>query len=143
MTTEFIWPIRVYYEDTDAGGVVYYANYLKYYERARTEWLNQLKINQVELLDKNIVFVVTKAEIEYLKPAKLNNELVVKSRIIKVTAASVEFEQKIILEEKGLEEKGPSILLNRANIKVACLKLNSFSPCRIPAIVKEEFQRVS
>ena len=138
MTTEFIWPIRVYYEDTDAGGVVYYANYLKYYERARTEWLNQLKINQVELLDKDIVFVVTKAEIEYLKPAKLNNELVVKSRINKVSAASVEFEQKIILEQEG-----QSILLNRANIKVACLKLNSFSPCRIPTIVKEEFQRVS
>jgi acyl-CoA thioester hydrolase len=138
MTTEFIWPIRVYYEDTDAGGVVYYANYLKFYERARTEWLNKMNINQVELLDKNIVFVVTNAEIEYLKPAKLNNELVVKSRINKVSAASVEFEQELMLEKKG-----QSILLNRANVKVACLKLNSFSPCRIPAIVKEEFQRVS
>lgn len=138
MTTEFIWPIRVYYEDTDAGGVVYYANYLKFYERARTEWLNKMQVNQVELLDKDIVFVVTKAEIEYLKPAKFNNELVVKSRINKISAASVEFEQKIILEEKG-----QSTLLNRASIKVACLKLNSFSPCRIPANVKEEFQRVS
>jgi len=138
MTTEFIWPIRVYYEDTDAGGVVYYANYLKFYERARTEWLNKMQINQVELLDQNIVFVVTKAEIDYLKPAKFNNELVVKSRIIKISAASVEFEQKIILEEKR-----QSVLLNRASIKVACLKHNSFSPCRIPANVKEEFQRVS
>ena len=54
MTTEFIWPIRGYYEDTDAGGVVYYANYLKYYERARTEWLNNIKFNKVELLNNNI-----------------------------------------------------------------------------------------
>ncbi len=154
MTTEFIWPIRVYYEDTDAGGVVYYANYLKFYERARTEWLNKMNVDQVELLAKDIVFVVTKAEIEYLKPAKLNSELVVKSRINKVRAASVEFEQELWLEpavdnkqssanNKVLEKNGQSILLNRANIKVACLKLNSFSPCRIPTNVKEEFQRVS
>ena len=146
MTTEFIWPIRVYYEDTDAGGVVYYANYLKFYERARTEWLNHLDINQVEMLDNDVAFVVTRAEIDYLKPAKLNNELVVKSRILKVSAASVEFEQQLFLQDKSDKDKNlllNPVLLNRANIKVACLKLKSFSPCRIPAKVKEEFQRVS
>jgi len=138
MTTEFNWPIRVYYEDTDAGGVVYHANYLKFYERARTEWLNALAVNQVEMLRQDRVFVVTKAEIEYLKPAKLNNELLVISRIVKVNAASVEFQQQLVLKDKN-----QSMLLNKANIKVACLKLNTFSPCRIPAKVKEEFQRVS
>lgn len=138
MTTEFTWPIRVYYEDTDAGGVVYYANYLKFYERARTEWLNQMAINQVELLGNDLAFVVTKAEIEYLKPATLNNELVVISKINKVSAASVEFEQILLLKENQ-----KSILLNKAFIKVACLKLKTFSPCRIPTKVKEEFQRVS
>ena len=143
MTTEFIWPIRVYYEDTDAGGVVYYANYLKFYERARTEWLNQMNINQIELLEKDIAFVVTKAEIEYLKPAKLNNTLVVRSRIKKVSVASIEFEQELLLEDYDLEENEQPILLNKANIKVACLKLDTFSPCRIPTKIKEEFQRAS
>jgi len=137
MTTEFIWPIRVYYEDTDAGGVVYYANYLKFYERARTEWLNHLQVNQIELLDRDIVFVVTRAEVDYLKPARLNDQLQVKSRIKKVSAASVEFEQELFLKQND-----QLIILNRAAIKVASLKLNTFSPCRMPAKVKEEFQRV-
>lgn len=162
MITEFIWPIRVYYEDTDAGGIVYYANYLKFYERARTEWLNHLKINQAELLKHNIVFVVTKAEIDYLKPARFNDQLIVKTALIKVSAATIEFEQTIYLEAKeqlivesqkkrmdNYEQQNhiqqnhqPAILLNKATIKVACLKLESFSPCRMPTTIKEEFQRV-
>ncbi len=137
MSIEFNWPIRVYYEDTDAGGVVYYANYLKFYERARTEWLNHLNINQVELLKNDLVFVVAKAEIEYIKPAKLNNKCIVKSKIVKVSAASIEFEQQLVIEK---EDK--LLVLNRANVKVACLKLQTFSPCRMPAKIKEEFQRV-
>ena len=137
MNNEFIWPIRVYYEDTDAGGVVYYANYLKFYERARTEWLNHMQINQTELLDNNCAFVVTRAEVDYIKPARLNNELIVKTQISRVSAASVEFDQELFLKKD--EQK---TLLNRAHIKVACLKLDSFSPCRLPAKVKEEFQRV-
>jgi len=137
MTTEFIWPVRVYYEDTDAGGVVYYANYLKFYERARTEWLNHLQINQNELLDKDIAFVVTRAEVDYLRPARLNDQLQVKTRITKVSAASVEFKQELYLQKNE-----QLILLNRAAIKVASLKLNTFSPCRMPTKVKEEFQRV-
>jgi len=140
MTTEFTWSIRVYYEDTDAGGVVYYANYLKFYERARSEWLNKMKVDQVDLLNQNMGFVVTKAKIDYLKPAKLNDNLVIKTRIKNVKAASVEFEQELFLEDTYLNK---TILLNKANIKVACLKLKTFSPCRIPATIKEEFQRVS
>jgi len=141
MSIEFNWPIRVYYEDTDAGGIVYYANYLKFYERARTEWLNHLNINQVELLEHNIVFVVIKANVEYIKPAKFNDQCVVKSRIVKVSAASMEFEQAFYCEFKKDNEL-QSVLLNIASIKVACLKLKSFSPCRIPTTIKEEFQRV-
>jgi len=139
MSTEFTWPVRVYYEDTDAGGVVYYANYLRYFERARTEWLNQMQIDQVELLEQNVAFVVTKAEIDYLKPARLNDELMLISRIKNVRAASVEFEQELFLQDKNLDE---STMLNKANIKVACLKLKTFSPCRIPTTIKEEFLRV-
>ena len=137
MKNEFIWPVRVYYEDTDAGGVVYYANYLRYYERARTEWLNYLQINQTELLENNSAFVVTRAEVDYIKPARLNNRLEVRTKINKVSAASVVF-----LQELFLLDGDQFTLLNKAVIKVACLKLDSFSPCRLPAKVKEEFQRV-
>ncbi|MDQ7051287.1 MAG: YbgC/FadM family acyl-CoA thioesterase [Enterobacterales bacterium] len=141
MTQEFEWSIRVYYEDTDAGGVVYYANYLKFYERARSEWLNQLKINQTQLLDQGIAFVVTRAEVDYLRPARLNQSLLVTSCIDKVTAATVSFEQKLWLCDQNHLNKRE--LLNQASIKVACLKLNTFLPCRLPALVKEELQRVS
>jgi len=137
MSTEFIWPIRVYYEDTDAGGVVYYANYLKYYERARSEWLNQLDIDQPALLQENTVFVVTKVEVDYIRPARLNDRLLVKSRITRLSAAGIIFEQRL-----ELEQESTNIELNRAIVKVACLNLDSFTPCRIPAKVREEFQRV-
>jgi len=146
MPQEFEWPIRVYYEDTDAGGVVYHANYLRFYERARSEWLNHLQINHTQMLDGGVAFVVTHADIEYLKPALLNQCLVITSQIKKVTAARVIFEQQLWLqteEAEKLNNHGNRELLNRAVIKVACLKLKTFSPCRIPAIVKEEFQRVS
>jgi len=133
MPIEFALPIRVYYEDTDAGGVVYHANYLRYFERARTEWLNLLNIDHVEMLQQGIAFVVTKAELDYLKPATLNNELVIKSVIAKLTPARMLFKQTIWRGD---------LLLNKANISVACLKTATFLPCRIPAKIKEEFQRV-
>jgi len=72
MPIEFVWPIRVYYEDTDAGGVVFYANYLKFFERARTEWLNHLGVDQSELLQQNIAFAVKHVDIDYKFPARLN-----------------------------------------------------------------------
>ncbi len=140
MTQEFDWPIRVYYEDTDAGGVVYYANYLKFYERARTEWLNHLDIDQIQLLEEDIAFVVTRAEVDYHQPARLNQKLLVTSRISKITAATLTFEQKLWLLDEAQSNKRE--LLNQAIIKVACLKLKTFSPCRIPAFVKEGLQRV-
>ncbi|MEJ1469461.1 MAG: YbgC/FadM family acyl-CoA thioesterase, partial [Candidatus Sedimenticola sp. (ex Thyasira tokunagai)] len=75
---EFIWPVRVYYEDTDSGGVVYYANYLKFMERARTEWLRQLGFEQDELLEKEgILFAVRRVAVDYLRPARFNDELLV------------------------------------------------------------------
>ena len=154
MNNEFIWPVRVYYEDTDAGGVVYYANYLKFYERARSEWLNQLKIDQPRLLNENIAFVVRKAEIDYIRPAKLNDSLQITTRIHRLRAVSIDFEQEISIvhpehgvgqENRKQENKTAenSTVINRAKIKVACLNINSFIPCRIPNQVKEELQRVS
>lgn len=132
----FTWPVRVYYEDTDAGGVVYYANYLKFFERARSEWLNHLGIDQSNLLKNNLAFAVKRAEVDYHKPARLNDQLEVVSQIIEIGSASLTFKQGIFFphdHQKALSE---------ALVKVVCLKLDSFSPCRLPAIVKEELQRV-
>ncbi len=139
MNSEFIWPIRVYYEDTDAGGVVYYANYLKFYERARSEWLNALKVDQPRLLSEQVAFVVRKAEIDYIKPARLNDNLQIITRINRLKAVSIDFEQQISIIKSGFEPE----LINKVKIKVACLNIESFTPCRIPSQVKEELQRVS
>ena len=139
MNSEFIWPIRVYYEDTDAGGVVYYANYLKFYERARSEWLNALNIDQPRLLSEQVAFVVRKAEIDYIKPARLNDSLQIITRIKRLKAVSIDFEQQISIIKSGVEPE----LINKVKIKVACLNIESFIPCRIPQQVKEELQRVS
>ncbi|PHS15382.1 MAG: tol-pal system-associated acyl-CoA thioesterase [Kangiella sp.] len=139
MNSEFIWPIRVYYEDTDAGGVVYYANYLKFYERARSEWLNALNIDQPLLLSEKVAFVVRKAEIDYIKPARLNDSLQIITRIKRLKAVSIDFEQQISIIKSGFEPE----LINKVKIKVACLNIESFIPCRIPIQVKEELQRVS
>ena len=80
----FLWPIRVYYEDTDAGGVVYHANYLKFMERARSEWLRSLGIEQDELREQNgVIFAILSAQVDYLLPAKFNDELLVSSEVIK------------------------------------------------------------
>jgi len=136
MSSEFIWPIRVYYEDTDAGGVVYYANYLKFFERARSEWLNHLGIDQPKLLAENIVFVVKNANVDFASPAKLNDELEVVTRIIEMRGVSLVFQQQLFRRDDRHK------VLCEGTIKVACLKLESFTPCRIPAAVKEEFQRV-
>ncbi|MGB0495049.1 MAG: tol-pal system-associated acyl-CoA thioesterase [Kangiellaceae bacterium] len=139
MNNEFIWPIRVYYEDTDAGGIVYYANYLKFYERARSEWLNALNIDQHRLLNEGVALVVKKTEIDYLKPARLNDNLQIFTRISRLKAVSIDFEQHISITRAGQEPE----LINKVKTKVACLNMKSFIPCRFPIQVKEELQRVS
>jgi acyl-CoA thioester hydrolase len=141
MLKEFSWPIRVYYEDTDAGGVVYYANYLKFFERARSEWLNAMGLDQAQILKDDVAFVVKKADVEYFKPARLNDDCVIISRITEMKGASLVFEQSIYLKQE-LAFKQEQKPLCQAVIKVACLKLESFTPCRFPANVKKEIQRV-
>lgn len=92
----FAFPVRVYFEDTDAGGVVYYANYLKYLERCRTEWLRSVGFDQSELLrDPGIAFVVRSVNIEYLKPARLDDELQVELEVEKIGRAQIHFRQCI------------------------------------------------
>lgn len=124
---EFIWPVRVYYEDTDAGGVVYYANYLKFMERARTEWLRQLGFEQDELRDKEgILFIVRRLSVDYLRPARFNDELLVSATIKQQGRASLTFQQEI-------RSADGSQLLCRGEVQVAALDVARFRPTSLPA----------
>ena len=129
----FLWPVRVYYEDTDAGGVVFYANYLKFMERARTEWLRQYGLEQDELIrDHGVIFAVRSAQVEYLQPARFNDELEVSVQPTKIGRASFTFDQQI--RRKGVEAS-----LCTAVVRVASLDAHSFRPCPVPARVREKF----
>ena len=125
---QFSWPIRVYYEDTDSGGVVYHSNYLNFMERARTEWLRQLGFEQTYLKDTlNIIFVVHSMQIAFKKSAKFNDMLTVISELHKVGHSSFEFLQKITVNQQALVE---------AQIKLACVNALTFKPVGIPEQIK-------
>lgn len=126
--------LRVYYEDTDAGGIVYYANYLKFFERARTEWLRKLGVNQSTYLEQKIGFVVRKVEMDNLASARLDDQLVVSSTIIEIKRASFIFEQAITCSNK---------LLCKAKVRIACVNLISFKPCTIPESILGALKSVS
>lgn len=128
----FDWPVRVYWEDTDAGGVVYYANYLKFLERARTEWLTALGLEQDHLANEmGILFVVRRVEADYLRPARFNDRLLVQSRLADCGRASLVMEQRI---SRGSEH------LLAARVQVACVDSASFRPARIPDFVTERLR---
>ncbi len=123
---EFLWPLRVYYEDTDSGGVVYYANYLKFMERARTEWLRGLGFEQDELLEKEgVLFAVRKVAIDYRSPARFNDALQVSVQLISRGKASLVFRQEIRAAADGQ-------VLCDAEVKIACIDAASFRPASIP-----------
>ena len=132
-TTEpFEWRVRVYYEDTDAQGVVYYANYFRYMERARTEWLRSLGVDQAQLLnDERRMFVVTESNASFLAPARFNDEVVVTARLAALTRATFDIEQNIYLD--SLDGK----LLIRGGIKAAFLNADTLRPMRVPAEIFE------
>jgi acyl-CoA thioester hydrolase len=119
-TQVFSWKIRVYYEDTDAGGVVFYANYLKFFERARTEWLRAMGVGQHALAaDEGIIFIVKSTTVDYLAPAQLDDVLELTVGIEKIGRASVSFMQEAWrLDSAGMQEK----LLARGAINVVCVK---------------------
>jgi acyl-CoA thioester hydrolase len=125
MPSVFTWTVRVYYEDTDAGGIVYYANYLKFYERARTEWLRSLGLDQQTLRDEeNAIFVVRSAAIDYLAPARLDDEMALTLRVEKLGRVSVQFVQQAWRGET---------LLSTANVKVCCVDAQTMHPRSLPA----------
>lgn len=121
----FAWPLRVYYEDTDAAGVVYYANYLRFCERARTEALRELGFEQDRLMrERALGFVVKSVAADYLRPARLDDALRVRSRIERLGGASLTFLQEILREEE---------LLFSSRIIIACIDLTRQHPTSIPS----------
>ena len=125
----FRLPVRVYYEDTDAGGVVYYANYLKYFERARTEWLRTAGWGQADLAaHRGVLFAVRSIEVDYRAPARLDDALEVEARVTAVGRAGIDFGQRIV---RGDTE------ICRGSVRIACLDAASFRPRALPADLKE------
>jgi acyl-CoA thioester hydrolase len=131
---EFHWPVRVYYEDTDSGGVVYHSQYLNFMERARTEWLRALGFEQ-DLLrsEHNLLFAVHSMQITYRRPARFNDALLIKSQLEKASGASMQFEQKLYRGEE---------LLCEASVRIACLDAESFRPKPIPESILTEMHSV-
>ena len=121
--------MRVYWEDTDAGGVVFYANYLKFFERARTEWLRALGIGQRALKESSGgMFVVTETNVRYLRPARLDDQLLVTVRLEKIGRASLTLAQQILTTA----QTDPQLLLCEGNIRIGWVQADSFRPARIP-----------
>jgi acyl-CoA thioester hydrolase len=137
----FCWPARVYWEDTDGGGVVYYANYLRFLERARTEWLRALGFSQHSLASEaGIVFTVMSFSIDYLRPARLDDQLLVTCEPRAGRAASLSFEQRVLRggEALGAGTQSSGTLeacevLATASVRVACVDAHTFRPQRLPA----------
>ncbi|TPQ27811.1 tol-pal system-associated acyl-CoA thioesterase [Methylomonas sp. EFPC3] len=127
---EFNWPVRVYYEDTDAGGVVFYANYLKFFERARTEFLRSYGFEQDALIaEQGVIFVVRSVKIEYLKPARFNEQLAVSAKVIEIKKTNLTFEQAVTRQQQ---------ILCAGEVRIACLDAQTMKPKPIPTVILEQ-----
>ncbi len=128
----FTWTIRVYYEDTDTGGIVYYANYLKYFERARTEWLRAAGFEQRRMLDEfGLQFVVAHIECTYQLPARLDDRIDIDLRVARAGRAHIVFEQSA---------RRDSMVLATARVKVACVDIHRLAPAAMPAEMTAAFR---
>jgi acyl-CoA thioester hydrolase len=128
----FRHPLRVYWEDTDAGGVVFYANYLKFFERARTEWLRALGFSQQQMLaGDGVMFVVADTAVRYMRAARLDDLLEVSVAVAEAGRASLRLRQQAW---RGGE------LLAEGGIRIGCVRTTGFRPCRIPAAILEKIQ---
>jgi acyl-CoA thioester hydrolase len=164
----FIWPVRVYWEDTDAGGIVFYANYLKYMERARTEWLRALGVSQSALRETTAsqaggMFVVTDTQLHYKLPAQLDDQLLVTAQIVEKSRITLtirqeirqktrpESKQNILTRLSNIEQPGSAMLLATAElnalplvchgqIRIAWVSTNNLKPTKIPQSVMEVLQ---
>ncbi len=123
MIRKFQWPVRVYIEDTDAGGIVYYVNYLKFMERARTELLRSLGFDKQFIFDRELMFVVHSLKADYKTPARLDDELLVTANVVKLGRTYILFEQTVYCEGD---------IFCRADIKIACVDKQTVKPTAIP-----------
>lgn len=124
-------PIRVYWEDTDAAGIVFYANYLKYFERARTEWLRGLGFGQEALRRDGVAFVVSETSLRYLRPARLDDMIDVSVEVLHRGQASLELAQQALRADE---------LLAEGTIRIGCVELGTFRPCRIPNDIRDSIR---
>ncbi|MFC0229519.1 tol-pal system-associated acyl-CoA thioesterase [Serratia aquatilis] len=131
--TLFRWPVRVYYEDTDAGGVVYHARYVAFYERARTEMLRQHDFHQQQLLSEHIAFAVRRITVDYLLPARLDDLLEVQTQITSIRGASLTFAQRIVNSD--------GTLLSQADVLIACIDPHQMKPIALPKSIVAEFKQ--
>ena len=130
----FHWPVRIYWEDTDAGGIVFYANYLKFFERARTEWLRSLGLSQQPLRElTGGMFVVTDARVRYLAPARLDDELIVTARLLESGRASLTIAQQALGRPQAGTEH--TQLLCEGTIRIGWVDAAAMRPARIPPAV--------
>ncbi|WBA07904.1 tol-pal system-associated acyl-CoA thioesterase [Salinivibrio kushneri] len=129
-STPFRWPIRVYYEDTDAGGVVYHANYLNYFERARTELLREIGVNQQALFADHTAFVVRHMDIDFHRGARLDDALEVVTTVSAMGRASMTFCQSLVNSDQKA--------LCAATVKIACVDPTTMKPKSIPTQIKSE-----
>jgi acyl-CoA thioester hydrolase len=124
----FVWPVRVYWEDTDAGGIVFYANYLRFFERARTEWLRSLGLEQHALRESSGgMFVVSEANVRYHLPARLDDELLVTAEPLEIGRASLTIQQKALLKTGS-----GNTLLCEARIRAGWVSASNYKPARMP-----------
>lgn len=131
--SSFRWTSRVYWEDTDGGGIVYYANYLKFLERARTEWLRSFGVSQQELLQETgIAFAVVNLSVDYLRAARLDDVLTITCEPSQEGAASITFSQRVYRGES-------SELLVEASVRVACVDMKTLRPRRLPEFLQSVF----
>ncbi|MBP6083501.1 MAG: tol-pal system-associated acyl-CoA thioesterase [Providencia sp.] len=129
----FRWPVRVYYEDTDAGGVVYHARYLAFFERARTEMLRNKGINQQSMLTENLGFVVRSMTIDFVKGARLDDLLEVETQIVEMKRASLIFNQRLVDSQGNL--------LCGATALIACVDISKMKPKALPKSIVAEFKQ--
>ena len=160
----FFWPVRVYYEDTDSGGVVYYANYLRFMERARTEWLRALGFEQDVLAAQHgVIFAVKSVELDFIRPARFNDLLRVGAQVVERRAVSLTFAQEVAAMQPGEEalrhsgmqaapassftadaasSTDPDSVLCAGRVQVVCVDATGLRPRRIPDVLLREISRV-
>lgn len=134
---QFQFPIQIYYEDTDAGGVVYYANYLKFMERSRTEWLRSLGFEQDVLMrEEGVLFAVKHAEADYVRPARFNDKLLVGSKLASMGRVNLVIEHQI-------ENAADGMLLCKGMVKIVCLGVDDFRPRPIPQPIINVMEQIT